>query len=60
MEKPGASEKDIYRRLPEIQELIQDMVVELRFRGCDDNHKFIKQAHIVNGWLQKAILSSRP
>ena len=45
---------DIIKRLPQVQELIQDMVVELRFRGCDENHRLIKQAHIVNEWLQKA------
>ena len=46
---------DIIGKLPEIQELIQDMAAELRFRGCDENHKLIKQAYIVNGWLQKAV-----
>lgn len=53
MDKTAVQEK-MNRRLPEVQELIQDMVVELRFRGCDDNHKLIQQAHIVNGWLQEA------
>lgn len=44
---------DMMNRLPEVQELIQDMVAELRFRGCDENHKLIKQAHIANEWLRK-------
>ncbi len=30
---------DISKKLPEIQALLQDMVAELRFRGCDENHK---------------------
>ncbi len=53
MEKTTAQD-DIIKKLPQVQELIQNMVAELRFRGCDENHKLIKQAHIVNGWLQKA------
>ena len=53
MEKTTGQD-DIIKKLSQIQELIQDMVVELRFRGCDENHKLIKQARIVNGWLQKA------
>ena len=44
---------NISKKLPEIQELLQDMVAELRFRGCDENHKLLKQALTVNEWLQK-------
>lgn len=44
---------DISKKLPEIQTLLQDMVAELRFRGCDENHKLFKQALTVNEWLQK-------
>jgi len=53
MEKTTMQETMI-KRLPEVQELLQDMVVELRFRGCDDNHKLLQQARIVNGWLEEA------
>ncbi len=44
---------DILKKLPEIQGLLQDMVAELKFRGCDENHKLFKQALSVNEWLQK-------
>ena len=44
---------EILKKLPEIQGLLQDMVAELKFRGCDENHKLFKQALTINEWLQK-------
>jgi len=47
-------------RLSDTKDLLDSMMMELRFRGCEDNHKLIKKAQEYSQWfeLQKSELST--
>lgn len=44
---------ELAEKLYETQRLLESMVAELRFRGCEDNHRLIRQTHDLRNWLER-------
>ncbi|BBO67116.1 hypothetical protein DSCA_10460 [Desulfosarcina alkanivorans] len=44
---------ELNQKLYETRQVLESMAMELRFRGCDDNHKLIRQARELSQWLQR-------
>lgn len=44
---------ELKAKLPEVQQLLDSMVMELRFRGCEDNHRLIRQARELSKWFNQ-------
>ena len=42
---------ELAEKLYETQRLLESMATELRFRGCEDNHRLIRQARDLRNWL---------
>ena len=45
---------ELAEKLYETQQLLESMLAELRFRGCEDNHPLIRQARDVCNWLERS------
>ncbi|WP_153307117.1 hypothetical protein [Desulfosediminicola flagellatus] len=49
-----AKNEELQHKLNETKELLEAMIMELRFRGCDDQHKLIRRAQEMSRWLKKS------
>ncbi len=45
-------EEVLQEKLLTIESLLDAMSTELRFRGCDNNHKLIRQARELSIWVK--------
>ena len=45
--------EELDAKLREVQQLLDSMAMELRFRGCDDNHRLVRQARELSKWFNQ-------
>ena len=44
---------ELAEKLYETQRLLECMVAELRFRGCEDHHQLIRQVRDLRNWIER-------
>lgn len=47
-----STKNELLTQLEAIEDLLNAMISELRFRGCDDNHKLIRRAQELSLWTK--------